>query len=48
LDDETWLYHLRHGDYSQWVREAIKDEALASEVREIAPKDPRRRDRSNK
>jgi HAD superfamily hydrolase (TIGR01484 family) len=35
LDDETWLYHLRHGDYSQWVREAIKDEALASEVREI-------------
>ncbi len=35
LDDETWLHHLRHGDYSQWLREAIKDEALASEVREI-------------
>lgn len=35
LDDETWLYHLRRGDYSQWVREAIKDEALANEVREI-------------
>jgi hypothetical protein len=35
LDDETWLYHLRKGDYSQWLREAIKDEALASEVREI-------------
>jgi hydroxymethylpyrimidine pyrophosphatase-like HAD family hydrolase len=35
LDDETWLYHLRHGDYSQWLREAIKDEALALEVREI-------------
>jgi len=35
LDDETWLHHLRHGDYSQWLREAIKDEALALEVREI-------------
>lgn len=35
LDDETWLYHLRQGDYSQWLREAIKDEALANEVREI-------------
>jgi HAD superfamily hydrolase (TIGR01484 family) len=35
LDDETWLYHLRRGDYSQWMREAIKDEALADEVHEI-------------
>jgi hydroxymethylpyrimidine pyrophosphatase-like HAD family hydrolase len=35
LDDETWLYHLRKGDYSQWLREAIKDDALANEVREI-------------
>jgi Helicase HerA, central domain len=35
VDDETWLHHLRRGDYSQWMREAIKDEALAGEVREI-------------
>jgi hypothetical protein len=35
LDDETWLHHLRRGDYSQWIREAIKDEALANEVHEI-------------
>jgi sarcosine oxidase delta subunit len=35
LDDETWLHHLRCGDYSRWIREAIKDEALANEVREI-------------
>jgi hydroxymethylpyrimidine pyrophosphatase-like HAD family hydrolase len=35
LDDETWLFHLRRGDYSQWVREAIKDESLADEVQEI-------------
>ena len=35
VDDDTWLYHLSRGDYSQWMREAIKDEALAGEVREI-------------
>jgi hydroxymethylpyrimidine pyrophosphatase-like HAD family hydrolase len=35
LDDETWLHHLRRSDYSQWIREAIKDEALANEVHEI-------------
>ena len=35
LDDDTWLHHLRCGDYSRWIREAIKDEALANEVHEI-------------
>lgn len=35
VDEETWLHHLRRGDYSQWMREAIKDNALADEVREI-------------
>lgn len=35
VDDDTWIHHLRLGDYSQWMREAIKDEALASEVHEI-------------
>ena len=35
VDDDTWLYHLQRGDYSQWMREAIKDEALAGEVHEI-------------
>jgi HAD superfamily hydrolase (TIGR01484 family) len=32
VDDATWLYHLRRGDYTVWLREAIKDEALAAEV----------------
>jgi len=32
VDDETWLYHLRRGDYSRWFREAIKDDELADEV----------------
>ncbi|PYU26455.1 MAG: phosphoglycolate phosphatase [Acidobacteria bacterium] len=35
VDDETWLHHLRRGDYSQWIREVIQDQALANEVREI-------------
>jgi HAD superfamily hydrolase (TIGR01484 family) len=32
VDDETWRWHLRRGDYSRWFRETIKDEALAAEV----------------
>jgi hypothetical protein len=32
VDDATWLYHLKRGDYTAWLREAIKDEALAAEV----------------
>lgn len=35
VDDETWLYHLRRGDYSRWFREAIKDETLAEEAERI-------------
>jgi hypothetical protein len=32
VDDETWLYHLKQGDYSHWIRDAIKDEALAAQI----------------
>jgi hydroxymethylpyrimidine pyrophosphatase-like HAD family hydrolase len=32
VDDATWTHHLRQGDYSAWLRTAIKDEGLASEV----------------
>src|SRR5262249_26560493 len=35
VDDETWLYHLRQGDYSRWFREAIKDKDLATEAEQI-------------
>lgn len=35
VDDETWEYHRRRGDYSRWFREAIKDEGLAGEVQRI-------------
>jgi HAD superfamily hydrolase (TIGR01484 family) len=32
IDDETWLFHLRRGDYSRWFREAIKDDDLANDA----------------
>jgi hydroxymethylpyrimidine pyrophosphatase-like HAD family hydrolase len=35
VDDETWLHHLEANDYSRWVREAIKDDGLAEELRRI-------------
>jgi hydroxymethylpyrimidine pyrophosphatase-like HAD family hydrolase len=38
VDDATWLHHLRAGDYSFWIREAIKDPRLAEEVGRIEGK----------
>lgn len=35
VDDETWLYHLKQGDYSCWFQEAIKDDSLAEEAEKI-------------
>ena len=35
LDDETWDFHLTQGDYSRWLREAIKDRDLAGIVANI-------------
>jgi HAD superfamily hydrolase (TIGR01484 family) len=35
VDDDTWLFHLKRGDYSRWFEEVIKDEELADAVREI-------------
>jgi hydroxymethylpyrimidine pyrophosphatase-like HAD family hydrolase/energy-coupling factor transporter ATP-binding protein EcfA2 len=32
VDEETWLYHLRQNDYSEWLREAVKDDAVADEI----------------
>ena len=32
IDDGTWLYHLRAGDYSRWLGDSINDSELASEV----------------
>ena len=47
VDDETWDFHLKNGDYSKWVRTEIKDNQLADELAEIEsnkvtdPKDTR-------
>jgi hydroxymethylpyrimidine pyrophosphatase-like HAD family hydrolase len=30
VDEETWLYHLKQGEYSKWFKENIKDDELAS------------------
>lgn len=35
VDEATWLYHLRAGDYSRWLREVIQDPELARMVAKI-------------
>lgn len=35
VDDATWEYHLKRGDYSRWFREGIKDENLAAAAARI-------------
>jgi hypothetical protein len=39
VDDSTWMHHLRQGDYSQWMEQAIKDPALARSVRLVETDD---------
>jgi hydroxymethylpyrimidine pyrophosphatase-like HAD family hydrolase/energy-coupling factor transporter ATP-binding protein EcfA2 len=41
VDDDTWLHHLARHDYSTWVREAIKNDDLASEVERIEQEEQR-------
>ncbi|MEO8250655.1 MAG: HAD family hydrolase [Burkholderiales bacterium] len=35
IDEATWTFHLRRGDYSSWFRHAIKDEYLADEAERV-------------
>jgi hypothetical protein len=35
LDDETWRFHLKRGDYSRWFRDMIKDDDLAAAAERI-------------
>ncbi len=35
VDDDTWLFHLRQKEISQWLRRGIKDETLASQAAAI-------------
>jgi hypothetical protein len=46
VDDDTWLFHLRRGDYSTWFKNLIKDPDLAQEAaveqnRELSAADSR-------
>ncbi|MBZ9738792.1 MULTISPECIES: HAD family hydrolase [unclassified Mesorhizobium] len=34
IDDKTWEFHLRAGDYSKWFRQQIRDKDLARETAE--------------
>lgn len=51
VDDDTWLYHLKIGDYSRWFRNVIKDPELAAiteqmEKTEVAAEESRKRIRA--
>jgi HAD superfamily hydrolase (TIGR01484 family) len=35
VDEDTWVHHLRNSDYSRWLRDAVKDGAIADEVAEV-------------
>ncbi len=35
IDEETWVFHLRRGDYSRWFRSAVKDPYLADQTKRI-------------
>jgi hydroxymethylpyrimidine pyrophosphatase-like HAD family hydrolase len=35
VDESTWTYHLRRGDYSGWFREFVKDDELAANTAAI-------------
>jgi HAD superfamily hydrolase (TIGR01484 family) len=49
IDDKTWDFHLRAGDYSEWFRHQIRDKDLARETAEtekdkkLSPEESRKR-----
>ena len=47
VDEDTWAHHLRQSDYSTWLRDAVKDTAVAEDVarveknRQLSPSESR-------
>jgi len=35
VDEETWLFHLRRGDYSRWIGQTLDDAELAEDLAEV-------------
>jgi hydroxymethylpyrimidine pyrophosphatase-like HAD family hydrolase/energy-coupling factor transporter ATP-binding protein EcfA2 len=35
VDQKTWLFHLKRGDYSNWLRHSLKDPELAGQLESI-------------
>jgi hydroxymethylpyrimidine pyrophosphatase-like HAD family hydrolase len=35
IDDDTWLFHLRNGEYSRWFRVEVKDADLADAIERV-------------
>jgi hypothetical protein len=35
VDDQTWMHHLRQGDYARWFRDCVKDEDLAAAAKQV-------------
>ncbi len=48
VDEDTWTYHLKRGDYSRWFREGIKDDLLADEVADVEREEGLSADESRK
>ena len=52
VDDDTWLFHLKNRDFSDWFRREIKDEDLARDAEqveqspEVSPQESRARFRT--
>jgi hypothetical protein len=52
VDEGTWTHHLARGDYSNWLRKCVEDDALADEVAAVerdarlAPRESRARVRA--
>lgn len=38
VDDDTWLHHLKAGDYSRWLRDFVKDPGVAQAVERLERK----------